>query len=382
MTVFKAFLKILNKNKGIFIMYTCILIIFGGFGFQANDTTGKFTESKPDVLIVNHDKDSVITNNFVNYIKKNTKEVKVKNNEEARNDALFYRDVSYIIYIKDGYGESFLNGNNPEIEIKKVADSESTFAELIVKRYIKVANSYRELTTNQDELIKMINTTLDKKVTISVKSKNNVSALDKASKYYNFANYSIMACLIYIIYLILFSFNQIHIRKRTIISSMNYKDFNRKLLRCNLLLSVSLWLIYVILSIFLVGDIMFTTHGLLFILNFLLFTFCVTSMALFIGSFVNNKDAINGIINVVALGSSFLCGAFIPTNWLPNSVITIAHVLPSYYYINSNDLIYGMEQVNLTNLKPVLINSLILIGYMIVFIILNNIVTKKKRKIN
>ena len=36
-----------------------------------------------------------------------------------------------------------------------------------------------------------------------------------------------------------------------------------------------------------------------------------------------NKNAINGIINVVALGSSFLCGTFVPVEFLPNRVFFI-----------------------------------------------------------
>ena len=36
MTVFKTFLKILNKNKFIIILYTVFLIGFGGFNMQTS----------------------------------------------------------------------------------------------------------------------------------------------------------------------------------------------------------------------------------------------------------------------------------------------------------------------------------------------------------
>ena len=75
---------------------------------------------------------------------------------------------------------------------------------------------------------------------------------------------------------------------------------------------------------------MFTTHGLMYLINSFVFTICAITIAFLIGTLINNKNAINGIVNVVALGSCFLCGAFVPMDWLPDAVLKIAHVLPSY----------------------------------------------------
>ena len=69
-----------------------------------------------------------------------------------------------------------------------------------------------------------------------------------------------------------------------------------------------------------------TKEGLIYILNSFIFTICATTMSFFIGNLITNKNAVNGIVNVVALGSSFLCGAFVPMRWLPDSVLKIAHV--------------------------------------------------------
>jgi ABC-2 type transport system permease protein len=103
-----------------------------------------------------------------------------------------------------------------------------------------------------------------------------------------------------------------------------------------------------------------------------------TSNANFLDAFAN---AINGIVNVIALGSSFLCGAFVPLRWLPSSVLTIAKFLPTYYYVKSNSIITTLEEINFTTLKPVLINMGILLGSAVVFMILSNVVSNRKRKI-
>ena len=381
MTVFKTFLKIVNRNKFIIILYTVILITFAGFNMQTNDTSTSFVASKPDILIINKDENIGITNNLIKYIQNNSNIIDIEQSEEAINDALFYRDVNYIIYIPENYRQNFMNDLNPKVEIKSTGDYQASLAEMMLSRYIKVANIYKKDLNNEDELIKKINETLAKETEIEVTSKLDTDSLSRATFYYNFLNYSIIAGLVYIICLILSSFREEKIRKRTIISSLNYKKFNRQLLISNGILAIILWIFYVILSFILIGDIMFTKHGLILIANSFAFSICSLTIAFLIGNLINNKNAINGIVNVIGLGSSFLCGAFVPVEWLPDSILKIAHILPSYWYIQSNELIKTIEVVNIETLKPIFINISVIILFSIGYIIVTNIISKKKRKI-
>ncbi len=381
MTVFKAFLKVLNKCKVPIILYTVLLIGFGGFNMQTSDNSTNFVASKPDIYIINEDKEEGITKNLVDYMKNNTNVLEVPSTEEAIDDALFYREVNYIIYIPNHYREEFLKGNNPEIKIKSTGDYQASLADMLLERYSKVANSYQKIITSEEELIGKINETLDKQTQVEITSKLDTDQLQKASFYYNFTNYSILAGCVYVICLILSSFHEEKIAKRTIISSMSYHSHNRKLLVSNSLFAFFLWGMYVLLSFPLVGNIMFTMHGLVYIINSFLFTICALTIAFLIGNLVSNKNAVNGIVNVVALGSSFLCGAFVPMEWLPDTVLKIAHILPSYYYIKSNELLREIETVNLEALHEIIINMGIIVAFAIGFTIIANMVARKKRKI-
>ena len=113
MTVFKAFLKVLNKNKFVIVLYTVILVFFGAFNMKTSDTTTNFVATKPDILIINKDENEGITKNLVNYIEKNSNIIKIEDEEEDINDALFYREVNYVIYIPENYRQDFLAGKNP-----------------------------------------------------------------------------------------------------------------------------------------------------------------------------------------------------------------------------------------------------------------------------
>ncbi len=381
MTVFKTFLKILNKNKFVVILYTVLLLVFGATNMSANQSSTTFTASKPNILIVNNDEEAGITKNFIKYIKENSKTPEVKDNEEARNDALFYEDADYIVYIPKNYNKDFLDGKNPEIEIKRKDSYNSAFAEMMIKRYISVASLYRKGIESEDELIEKINETLSKHVDAQVVTKLDTTGLAKASYYFNFASYSILACLVYVICLILSVFNSEKVRKRNIISSTDYKIINRKLLLSNCVYSAIVWALYVIAGFILVGNVMWSVHGIIYLINSLVFTICATTIAFMFGNIITGKGAVTAIMNIVSLGSSFMCGVFVPQSMLPDVVIKIAHILPTYYYVRVNEAVATLENVNLETLKPLMVDMGIVLAFSLAFIVMSNIVANKKRKI-
>lgn len=381
MTVFKAFLKIVKKCIFPIILYTVILILFSGINLSTNDNNMNFVSSKPDIYIINNDKYEGITKSLIDYMTANSKVIKLDDTEEARSDAIFYRDVNFIMEIPYNFNEEYLKGVELEIKIETTGDYPSVQASNLLNRFLSTARVYKNLNLSEEDLIKSINKSLTNNVNVEITSKLDTNTLNKTTNYYNFLNYAFLAGSIYVICLVLSSFKNENIKKRTIISSMNQNKFNRDLLLSNSLFALILWILYIILSFILIGSSMFSMHGLIYIVNSFVFAICTLCIAFLLGNTIRNKDAINGIINVIALGSSFLCGAFVPMEYLPKSVLDIAHILPSYYYIKNNNLISTLETINLVNLKPVLINMIILIAFAIVFIIITNIITRRTRKI-
>ena len=378
MTVFKTFFRIVNKLKPTIILYTALLIIFGAVNMKTSDNNINFVNSKPDILIINQDVNKGLTKNLIDYMKKNSNIVKVGNNEEKINDSLFYREVSYVIYIPKDYRKNVLLGKNPKLDIKKTDEYDAHLSEMMLKRYIKLQNIYNKEAGSEDELITLINDNINDDVNIKITSKVDTSKTYNIAYYFNFASYSILAIIIYIVCLVLCSFKEESISKRINISSINYKSHNNKILLASIVFSSIVWLLFVIIGVTIVGDIMFSIRGLISIINSFIFTFCALTLSILISSLTNNKNAISGIVNVIALGSAFLCGAFVPAEYLPSSVLNFAHILPSYYYINSNDLLKNIDVINISSMHSIIINMVIIIMFSILFIILNNVVTKKR----
>lgn len=379
MIVFSTFWRIVKKYKGTILLYTVMLIMFGGINLTSNSTNDMFTPTKPNIFIVNKDSNMGLTKNLINYLKKNTNVVSLEDDEEKINDALFYRDISYVIYIPKNYSKDVLDKKDVTIDIKSSKDYTSSLTEIMLDKYLNVQSNLVNITNNQDELVNMINNTLDVNSEVVVSSKLDNSYLNRVSRYFNFGSYSLLAVIIFIVTLVINSFKENTINKRIIVSSFNYKKHNSLLMLSSFVYSLIVWVLFSLLSVILLGKDMISIRGILYFVNTFMFVMPTLSFGILISTLVNNKDSIGGIVNVVSLGSAFLCGAFIPTEYLPKIVLSIAHVFPAYYFIDSNNLLSSMEIINFSNLIPVFINYFVLIIFMLIFIVVNNYVLKKKR---
>lgn len=379
MIVFSTFWRIVKKYKGTILLYIVMLIMFGGINLTSNSTNDMFTPTKPNIFIVNKDSNMGLTKNLINYLKKNTNVVSLEDDEEKINDALFYRDISYVIYIPKNYSKDVLDKKDVTIDIKSSKDYTSSLTEMMLDKYLNVQSNLVNITNNQDELVNMINNTLDVNSEVVVSSKLDNSYLNRVSRYFNFGSYSLLAVIIFIVTLVINSFKENTINKRIIVSSFNYKKHNSLLMLSSFVYSLIVWVLFSLLSVILLGKDMICLRGILYFVNTFMFVMPTLSFGILISTLVNNKDSIGGIVNVVSLGSAFLCGAFIPTEYLPKIVLSIAHVFPAYYFIDSNNLLSSMEIINFSNLIPVFINYFVLIIFMLIFIVVNNYVLKKKR---
>lgn len=379
MIVFSTFWRIVKKYKGTILLYTVMLIMFGGINLTSNSTNDMFTPTKPNIFIVNKDSNMGLTKNLINYLKKNTNVVSLEDDEEKINDALFYRDISYVIYIPKNYSKDVLDKKDVTIDIKSSKDYTSSLTEMMLDKYLNVQSNLVNITNNQDELVNMINNTLDVNSEVVVSSKLDNSYLNRVSRYFNFGSYSLLAVIIFIVTLVINSFKENTINKRIIVSSINYKKHNSLLMLSSFVYSLIVWVLFSLLSIILLGKDMISLRGILYFVNTFMFVMPTLSFGILISTLVNNKDSIGGIVNVVGIGSAFLCGAFIPTEYLPKIVLSIAHIFPAYYFIDSNNLLSSMEIINFSNLIPIFINYFVLIIFMLIFIVVNNYVLKKKR---
>lgn len=378
MTVFKTYWKIVKKNIGIIILYTVMLLVFGTMNLKANKNSFEFISSKPDIIIVNNSS-GIITDNLISYLKTNAN-VKNITDENDIDDAVFFRDANYVIYIPKEFENKIENGKEFNIDIKTNNSYDSYIASELLNKYLDVFSKYMNLYNDKILAIQKLDNTLNKKADVVIENKTNLNS--KTSLFYNFSSYSIMAIVIYIICLVLSSFNDEKISKRTSVSGMNYKTFNNYLYISSFTFTFIIFIVYLILSFLILKSSILNINGILYSLNMFIFFIVSFTMAILISNLVKSKGAISGVVNVISLGSAFLCGAFIPVKYMPSFALEIAHIFPTFYFIDNNEYIASLQNFDKSSYEFVLKNFIIMIIFIIFFLILNTLVTRFKRKVN
>lgn len=378
MTVFKTYWKIVKKNIGIIILYTVMLLVFGTMNLKTNKNSFEYVSSKPDIIIVNNSS-GIITDNLISYLKTNAN-VKNITDETDIDDAVFFRDANYVIYIPKEFENKLESGKEVNIDIKTNNSYDSYIASELLNKYLDVFSKYMNLYNDKVLAIQKLDNTLNKKAGVVIENKTNLNS--KTSLFYNFSSYSIMAIVIYIICLVLSSFNDEKISKRTNVSGMNYKTFNNYLYISSFTFTFIIFIVYLILSFLILKNSILNINGFLYSLNMFIFFIVSFTMAILISNLVKSKGAISGVVNVISLGSAFLCGAFIPVKYMPSFALKIAHIFPTFYFIDNNEYIASLQNFDKASYEFVLKNFIIMIIFIIFFLILNTLVTRFKRKVN
>ena len=391
MIVFKTFWRIMKRYWWIVFIYVAILTSLSVINLKTAPVTD-FVDTKPEITIVSQNPSDLatkpFTKNFLNYLSKNTKIIDLKESETT--DALFYQKISMILYLPEDLESKIISGQKITLDYRTSGNYTAELSKNLIKRYFELQrteileskNSSKEQSNipseNSEKIISRLNQRLDQSPTVRLASKNATN-LSKIAAFFNFASYTIMAIILYVTCFINASFNKSSVKKRTMVSSLHLKKYNFSLLLANSIFAFSVFVLLTTLSFFVLGNIVLTPLFIFEILNILLYTLAALTLAELVSTFNLSRDAVSGVVNLLSLAPAFLSGAFVPTYFLPSFVLTIAHIFPTYWFIDTNNKIATMTELNFNSFLTILPNLLVLVLFSIIFIVANLVLSKKKR---
>jgi len=127
MQVYKAFFKIIKKNLTQIMIYVVVFLSLAIALANTNPNPVKtnFTETKVKIAFINYDTDSKLVGGLKTYLSKHANIVDIKDETEKLQDALFFREVEYIVKVPKGFGEGLLKGSPLKLEKTTVPGSTS-----------------------------------------------------------------------------------------------------------------------------------------------------------------------------------------------------------------------------------------------------------------
>lgn len=335
MQVYKAFFRILAKQKGQMIMYLCIFASITGIMAAQGAKNGKemFQASSYEFAVFDEDQ-SVASHNLISYLAKDNKEVKLENENEAIQDALYNRQVKCVLYIPKGFGASLEEGKELlPIEISGVPGTvySETFQNL-VSQYVSIVRGYIVGGFSVEEAMLKAEAAAGQEVEVNMADGGQVG---QSNEYYFFSYipYVMVSMCIVGIGPILIIFHKKEVRARNNCSAYSLSRINLELFAGTVIAGLGIGAIFFLLTLAMNGKAILSTRGLLFGLNMLSFVVVSLGIVFLVGQLAKKTTILSMISNVIGLGMSFLCGVFVPLELLGDGIVKVAHFLPAYWYI-------------------------------------------------
>lgn len=378
MTTYKVFFKIVKSRIGSIALY---FIIFAVLTFilsapSSNEQT-YFKESEMSVTIIDRDNSS-LSKALTAHIDASQKLVDVEDNKEAWTDALFIRETEYILIIPEGFEENTLAGKSDLLSNYKLPGSTSgTFIDMQIDEYMKTLTTFIDLDETLDSAIESTETAFSVSGEVVITDVSASADGEQPAHYYFFQYlpYIFICMVINGLGPVLMTFRKTELRKRLNCSATPLASRNLKLVISSIAFSIILWCLFMILGITQYFEIIMTKDYLLLTLNSLVYMVMTLAMTYLTIHFVKNENVLNMVSNIFGLGSSFLCGIFVPQDLLGESVLFVAQFLPPYWYLDA------MNNITDGNMSGYLMDMLILSGYTLAFLSIALVASKQTARV-
>ena len=91
--------------------------------------------------------------------------------EAKQEEALFYRQIHYIITIPEHFHSDFMDGEKPQLVVKSTNDYEASLAQMQLERYLNAANALRFISESEAELVANMEAVFSETTEVTMTSK-------------------------------------------------------------------------------------------------------------------------------------------------------------------------------------------------------------------
>ncbi|MDD6102849.1 MAG: ABC transporter permease [Clostridiales bacterium] len=360
MQAFKLFMKILKSQLGIVIMYVSIFVILTFviiIPSLSNNKSQDFVNNKCKIAYFDYD-NSTASKSVIDYLCKINKEVKLKNDsEECIQDELFNRTVHAVIVFREGFGRDFEAGCvGDKVEINVIKNTNvASLVENEYSSYITKAGIYRDNGYGVKGAFERASIVSDTKIEVAMtgKSDNKQSPM---TIYFNYLGWILIISIISAVSPVLIAMNKTQVKERVYCSSYKFSSYNAEIIISLIVVGIGICVFFNCVALLAIGGDMVSIKGLLYFANMLCFAFVAIALTYLISRLTESSQVVSIYANILSLGMSFLCGIFVPKEFLGDGIIRIAHFLPSYWYVLAVDEI---DKYNVSHTSTLLTYMLI-----------------------
>lgn len=329
---------------GVFIGISLIAASSGG------DTVGQiFSRARVPIAFITEESTPLV-DGLEQELNKVADIIPYEDNLEILQEAMFYDEISHIIRVPSGFTAAFLDGRNAEIiTYPGQSAGRAMYVDMAVESYLNTLRLYRRFLPDAEleEVIASVHLDLSQGAEIQIFTDPDKAGFQSDSRenyfnhliFFNYQAYSLFAILILGISSNLLIFNNRLIRMRQACSPLSSRKQSLQLFLANFAYAVLCWFVLNAISLFFMPELIGTNRMYLFMINSFMLGFWASCVSFFIAHLAKSRSGISAITNIVALGTSFLAGVFVPQEFLGSTVLRAASFTPTYWFVLANNQI-------------------------------------------
>lgn len=348
MQVFKAFFKILNRNKMAMVIYIgiymALTIVMSSSG--ASSDTSNFSQVSMEIGVDNQDKGE-LGNALVEYLSRENNIKDIPTEREELLDAMYYREMQYVLVIPENFTQNFLSGEREEaLEGTVVPGNNTAFlAEMEINEFLKTLGMYVDGGFAPDKAAEQTLLDMQKESRVEFLNQENTGAKPAAYYYFQFIPYIFLCVMIVSLSAVLMAFNDKDMDARNKCSAMSFSKRNFQMILGSIGIMLLEYAFFMGVALVMYPDYMKSVNGMLSAWNALVYMLVCLSIAFFVGRLVQNYAELNMIANVIGLAFSFLGGTFVPLEIMSEGIKKVSGFVPSYWYTVANEAIWKVESL-------------------------------------
>lgn len=382
MQAFKYYFKIIFINTwATVIMFTSIFLIFAILfsSLMTKDTQAGFVDKETAVAVIDRDK-SELSAALVEFVKSKTEFVELEDDEDVIRDSLYYLESAIVVIVPENFGGDFLGGKDVKLETYSAPNAGyALLGSRFIDNWLDTVRIYSTATGSPQYDKAAADQSLE--ITPELLSADSSSSDQHTAINYfmNFLAYVFPGILIMIVGLGVIIFREQDVRRRNLCSPMPTSKMNLTVFASSGLISLAVLLFFVITAFIMYPDKMAGTEGIMYLLNIAVFFIVCIALSFMLGNLLT-KRSLNPATNVISLTMSFLGGAFVPLTIMSEDVKKFSVVVPTYWFVKSNDIIGRLSVFNSETLSPVYSGLIVQLLFALAFLGVALVAGKMKEK--
>lgn len=382
MQVFKLFFKLIKNTSAPIILITVLFLLYLFLFMDKGNNYIAENDEKVNLAVLDYDRNDVLWKQLGTVLEDYCKIYEFKDDEDLLEDKLTALNIDATISVPYGFSQDILKGKSVTLEFQKITNNKFlTYVMDMTNLYIDTAQAYVINNENStiDRLTDRMNHIFEKSGEYKqIGQRDALVNYEVYEKYFKIAAYIVFTVCLIGTGMALHSFQNIHIRRRNLMSPLPDGFRNFQMFFGNLIFVVLYDVFLIIISVLYYIPPGMDIYLPLFWINLIVFSISGLSVSFFMAMLTKKREVNIFLAFILPLILCFISGVFTSQEEIGSGVLSIAYFTPTYWFVKGNTMIMnsGYGQLRLLHIIPVILTQILFSGALFCIALM---ISKEKR---